>query len=90
MANQSWIYIIFIGIYLVLNVIPSYQQYCRWLRRKLGYWNVLIPLMIMVAANLIGSLISGKIMVIFLIPLDIILLIDAIFTYFQIKKLSSK
>lgn len=87
MTTQSWI-IIFILIILVgISATPAYRNYRYWLQRKFGYWNILVPLLLILGGNLAGYVLSGQSMILFLIPLDAIFFIDVVATYFQIRRM---
>lgn len=85
----------FWGIFIVLSMVatganPAYQNYKKFLFRKFGYWNVVVSFAIIIVANAIGYLQSGSVMFFFLIPVDVIFLLDAICVYFEIRKIKSK
>lgn len=87
MSGQMWVSIIILVVILGIAATPAYQSYRYWLQNRLGYWNTLVPIGIALLANLIACLISGKIMVLFLLPLDFIFVFDAVITCFQIRRI---
>ena len=85
MSHLFWWSILLVVI-IISSSTPQYHRYQLYLYQKLGYWNIFIPILIALIANIIGIQLSGRIIIFLLIPLDIVFLIDAIFTFFRIKK----
>lgn len=85
MLQVFWWSLILLLIIGISSLTPQYRRYQFYLYQKLGYWNICIPILIALVCNLIGIKLSGKIMIFFLIPLDIVFIIDAVITFFQIK-----
>lgn len=87
MSYLGWIDVILIAIGLGISVTLAYMAYRYRLWQKFGYWNVLALPILMVIANIALLLLQNIIGIILFIPLDMIALISAIFTYFKIRKL---
>lgn len=77
--------ILLVGI-IIIYFSPFYRNYQQFLLKKLGFWNILFPIGIIIFSNLIGILLDGIYMVFFLIPLGIIFVCSAIYTFFKVKK----
>lgn len=86
MSHIFWWSIILLLVIGISSLTPQYRRYQLYLYQKLGYRNVVIPILIALISNLIAIKLSGKIMIFFLIPLDIVFIIDAVITFFRIKK----
>lgn len=64
--------IILLVALIILYFSPFYHNYQQFLLKKLGFWNILFPIGIIIFSNLVGILLDGIYMVFFLIPLDIV------------------
>ncbi|QNQ84042.1 hypothetical protein FP435_06215 [Lactobacillus sp. PV037] len=78
--------ILLLIVVIIIIISPSYRNYQQYLVKKLGFWDVLIPIGIIIFSNLVGILLDGIYMVFFLIPLDIVFLCSAIYTFIKVKK----
>ena len=87
MSYLGWLDIVLIAIELGISATPPYKAYRYSLWQRFGYWNVLVLPMLMLIANIFFLLIKNIIGIILFIPLDIVALISAVFTYFKIKKI---
>ena len=87
MSYLGWLDIVLIAIGLGISATPAYKAYSYSLWQRFGYWNVLVLPMLMLIANIFFLLIKNIIGIILFIPLDIVALISAVFTYFKIKKI---
>ena len=87
MSYLGWLDIVLISIGLGISATPAYKAYRYSLWQRFGYWNVLVLPMLMLIANIFFLLIKNIIGIILFIPLDIVALISAVFTYFKIKKI---
>ncbi|WP_240470738.1 hypothetical protein [Lactobacillus helveticus] len=54
MENKIWVSAILLIIILATGATPTYKNYRYWLQRKLGYWNALVPIAILVVMNLVA------------------------------------
>lgn len=87
MSTQGWICVGFLIIIIAVSATPTYKNYRNRLWQKWGYFNVAVPILIMLAANIVIYLQKdGIVLASIFIPLDIVAVIDAVFTYFQIRK----
>ena len=75
---------------IIIYFSPFYRNYQQSLLKKLGFWNVLFPLGIIIFSNLLGILLDGIYMVFFLIPLDIVFLCSAIYIFIKVKRERNK
>ena len=87
MSYLGWLDIVLIAIGLGISATPAYKAYRYSLWQRFSYWNVLVLPMLMLIANIFFLLIKNIIGIILFIPLDIVALISAVFTYFKIKKI---
>lgn len=78
--------IILLVALIILYFSPFYRNYQQFLLKKLGFWNILFPIGIIIFSNLVGILLDGIYMVFFLIPLDIVFLGSAIYIFMKVKK----
>lgn len=78
--------IILLVAIIIIYFSPFYRNYQQSLLKKLGYWNILFPIGIIIFSNLMGILLDGIYMVFFLIPLDIVFLGSAIHIFIKVKK----
>ncbi|AJY61447.1 sodium:proton antiporter [Lactobacillus helveticus] len=85
MENKIWVSAILLIIILATGATPTYKNYRYWLQRKLGYWNALVPIAILVVMNLVAWIWSGKVTLLFLLPVDLVFIFDSIITYFEIS-----
>lgn len=85
MSTQGWICIILLLMTIAISATPAYKNYRYWLLRKWGYFNVAIPILIMLVVNIV--IYKDIVLIFILIPLDIIAIVAAIFTYFQVRKI---
>ena len=86
MSYLGWLDVILIALGLGISVTPAYKAYRYNLWQKFGYWNALVLPILMLIANIVLLLLKNIIGIVIFIPLDIIAVISAIFTYFKIRK----
>ena len=86
MSYLGWLDVILIALGLGISVTPAYKNYRYQLWQKFGYLNALVLPILMLIANIVLLLLKNIIGIVIFIPLDIIAVISAIFTYFKIRK----
>lgn len=87
MSTPGWICMALLIIGIAVSATPAYKNYRVWLWRKWGYFNVAVPILIMLVANIYACFQDGAVVIMtILIPLDVVAVVAAIFTYFQIRK----
>ncbi|MGN1407775.1 sodium:proton antiporter [Lactobacillus sp.] len=84
-TNEVLIVLVFV-VLIALLLTQFYRNYQVWLLEKLGYWNVMVLVLIVVLANVGTYIWSGMAMLAMMLPVDVILLIDAIYTYFRVRR----
>ncbi|MGN1407773.1 hypothetical protein [Lactobacillus sp.] len=85
MNTNEILIIVSLAVIAGLSMAPFYRNCQLWWLKKLGYWYAVGPILIAVFANVVGCIWSGPIVLFMMIPLDVILLIDAIYTYFKVR-----
>ena len=87
MSTPGWICVALLIVAVAISVTPAYKNYRAWLWQKWGYFNVAVPILIMLVANIYACFQDGAVVLMtILIPLDVVAVVAAIFTYFQIRK----
>lgn len=74
-----------ISLLLAFPFAPYYWRYKLWLMDKFGYWYAAEPVLLAVFVNVWICIWLAPFFMVMVIPLDLILLGSAVYSYFEVK-----